>query len=49
MGIFDFFNPKPKGPFNPIEQAETIKGEFKNFYAKLLDKSLIILIVGKRG
>ena len=49
MGLLDFFNSKPKGPYVPIEEAETVKGSYNNFYKKLLDKSLILLIVGKRG
>ncbi len=52
MGILDFFRVKKeeeKEPYAPFEVTKNEKGSYNPFYDKLKSKSLIILIIGKRG
>lgn len=51
MGIFDLFmKSKPqKQQYNPFEIIKTEKGDYKDFYKRLLRGSNILLIAGKRG
>ncbi|HLG24963.1 MAG TPA: zonular occludens toxin domain-containing protein [Candidatus Nanoarchaeia archaeon] len=50
MGILDIFRKTEKNTnYQPFEVEETKKGDYETFYKKLLNTSLIILIVGKRG
>jgi energy-coupling factor transporter ATP-binding protein EcfA2 len=49
MGIFDFFKKKPVIPFVSFEIIKKKKGDYEEFYKKLVRSSLIMLIIGKRG
>jgi GTPase SAR1 family protein len=55
MGILDFFRSregmgiKRRLPFKDFELLERKKGDYNKFKKKLIDSSLIILIIGKRG
>ncbi len=51
MGIFDFFRKKsrPDEPYIPFTVVKTEKGNYDDFYDRLLKGSNIILITGKRG
>jgi len=50
MGFFDIFrNKKETKPYNPFHMVKSEKGNYKEFYRKLKNDSLIILIIGKRG
>ena len=52
MGLFDAFKKKkeePSEPFVPFEITEAVNGEYEGFYNKLLKRSLIVLVTGKRG
>jgi archaellum biogenesis ATPase FlaH len=53
MAWFDFFwkkvKKREKEPYIPFKVIKTEKGDYHNFYNKLLRYSLIILIIGKRG
>ncbi|MBS3130957.1 AAA family ATPase [Candidatus Woesearchaeota archaeon] len=57
MGIFDFFRgrvekaieEKEGRPYIPFTVEKEEKGSYEEFYKKLKDTSLIMLIIGKRG
>lgn len=51
MGLFDIFKRKtaPKAPYAPFEVIKTEKGDYQDFYRRLLRGSNILLIAGKRG
>lgn len=53
MGILDFFREikekKSEEPYVPFEVAKKEKGSYDHLYDKLKSKSLIMLIIGKRG
>ena len=50
MGILDIFRKKKeKEPYIPFEAVKTEKGGYEEFYNKLKNDSLILLIIGKRG
>jgi hypothetical protein len=51
MGIFDLFKKKrsAKESYDPFELVKTEKGDYKDFYRRLLKGSNILLIAGKRG
>ncbi len=51
MAIFDFLKKfkKKEIPFIPFSVVKTEKGDYNNFYKKLINYSLIMLINGKRG
>lgn len=50
MGFFGFFRKfKKDAPFIPFEVVEGKKGDYELFNKKLLNSSLILLIIGKRG
>jgi hypothetical protein len=51
MGIFDIFRKtrSAKEPYDPFEIVKAEKGDYKDFYKRLLKGSNIILIAGKRG
>jgi hypothetical protein len=51
MGIFDIFRRKeePKEFIPPFRLVEETKGSYDLFEKKLLKKSLILLVIGKRG
>lgn len=50
MGILDIFGKKKeKEPYTPFEAVKKEKGSYEEFYGKLKNSSLIILIIGKRG
>jgi hypothetical protein len=51
MGILSIFKKekKPSAPFVPFGVVESVNGDYDEFYKKLLSRSLIMLITGKRG
>ncbi|MEM4245112.1 MAG: hypothetical protein QW404_02805 [Candidatus Nanoarchaeia archaeon] len=51
MGIFDFFRKKRGSdePYIPFKVVKTEKGDYDDFYNRLLKGSNILLITGKRG
>src|SRR3989344_3940840 len=48
MSFLDLFK-KKDNTYTPFEIIETKKGSYEKYQSKLLNSSLILLIIGKRG
>ncbi|MFH0874313.1 MAG: hypothetical protein V1859_00085, partial [archaeon] len=53
MGVLDIFRnlkiKQDKEPYVPFEVVKSDKGSYEEFYDKIKNSSLILLIIGKRG